>query len=114
MNILFVLTDAPAANERMYQAMRLATELASAGEDAVRVFLVGDGVTCALPGAGGGKYDLGWTIQRFASGGNAVAACKTCLEQRGITPGTLVEGVRVGTLAQLAAWTRESERVLTF
>ncbi len=45
---LFVVNDAPYGNERPYNALRLALDLVKRPEAQVRVFLVGDGVNCAL------------------------------------------------------------------
>jgi uncharacterized protein involved in oxidation of intracellular sulfur len=47
---LFVINDAPYGNERPYNALRLALDLAKRPEAQVRIFLVGDGVNCALAG----------------------------------------------------------------
>ncbi len=47
---LFVVNDAPYGNERPYNALRLALDLVKRPEAQVRVFLVGDGVNCALAG----------------------------------------------------------------
>lgn len=47
---LLVVNDAPYGNERPYNALRLALDLAKRPEAQVRVFLVGDGVNCALAG----------------------------------------------------------------
>ena len=47
---LFVVNDAPYGNERPYNALRLALDLGKRPEAQVRIFLVGDGVNCALSG----------------------------------------------------------------
>ena len=47
---LFILNDAPYGNERPYNALRLALNLVKRTETHVRVFLIGDGVNCALAG----------------------------------------------------------------
>jgi uncharacterized protein involved in oxidation of intracellular sulfur len=49
-NYLFIINDAPYGNERPYNAMRLALNLVKRAETQVRVFLIGDGVNCALAG----------------------------------------------------------------
>ena len=48
--ILFVLNDGPYGNERPYNALRHAMELAKDPGVGVRVFLVGDAVQCAVSG----------------------------------------------------------------
>jgi len=49
MTTLFILNDAPYGSERSYNALRLAKALAKMGQP-VRVFLLGDAVTCAAAG----------------------------------------------------------------
>jgi len=46
---LIVVNDGPYGCERPYNALRLAMNLAKRPEANVRVFLVGDGVQCAVP-----------------------------------------------------------------
>jgi uncharacterized protein involved in oxidation of intracellular sulfur len=45
--IVFVINDGPYGNERPYNALRLALNLVKRENVNVRVFLVGDGVSCA-------------------------------------------------------------------
>jgi uncharacterized protein involved in oxidation of intracellular sulfur len=47
---LLIINDAPYGNKRPYNALRLALNLVKRPEAVVRVFLVGDGVNCALAG----------------------------------------------------------------
>ncbi len=49
-NYLVIINDSPYGNERPYNALRLAMNLAKRPEVLVRVFLVGDGVNCAMAG----------------------------------------------------------------
>ncbi len=48
MNYLFIINDGPYGNERPYNALRLALNLVKREEAQVRVFLMGDGVQCAV------------------------------------------------------------------
>ena len=48
MKTLFILNDGPYGNERPYNALRLAMNLARREGEKVRVFLMGDGVQCAV------------------------------------------------------------------
>jgi uncharacterized protein involved in oxidation of intracellular sulfur len=48
MNYLFIINDGPYGNERPFNALRLALNLARRKEAQVRVFLMGDGVQCAV------------------------------------------------------------------
>ena len=47
---LLVINDGPYGSERPYNALRLALNLVKRPEASVRVFLVGDGVQCAIAG----------------------------------------------------------------
>jgi len=47
-NYLFIINDSPYGNERPYNALRLAMKLVKRPEASVRVFLIGDGVNCAI------------------------------------------------------------------
>ena len=47
---LFLINDSPYGSERPYNALRLALNLAKRAEVHVRVFLIGDGVNCAIAG----------------------------------------------------------------
>ncbi len=47
---LFIVNDAPYGDERPYNALRLALNLVKRPEAQVRVFLIGDGVNCAVAG----------------------------------------------------------------
>jgi uncharacterized protein involved in oxidation of intracellular sulfur len=49
-NYLLVINDAPYGSERPYNGLRLALDLVKRPEVQVRVFLIGDGVNCALAG----------------------------------------------------------------
>lgn len=47
---LVVINDSPYGNERPYNALRLAMNLAKREEKQIKVFLIGDGVACARKG----------------------------------------------------------------
>jgi uncharacterized protein involved in oxidation of intracellular sulfur len=47
---LFIINDSPYGSERPYYALRLALNLVKRPEVHVRVFLMGDGVNCAIAG----------------------------------------------------------------
>ena len=49
-NYLLIVNDAPYGSERPYNALRLALDLVKRPEAWVRIFLLGDAVTCALSG----------------------------------------------------------------
>ena len=47
---LFIINDSPYGSERPYNALRLALKVAQQPEVHVRIFLMGDGVNCAIAG----------------------------------------------------------------
>jgi len=49
-NYLLIINDGPYGNERPYNALRLAMNLSKREGTYVRVFLMGDGVQCAVKG----------------------------------------------------------------
>lgn len=49
-NYLFIINDGPYGNERPYNALRLAMNLAKREATHIRIFLMGDGVQCAVKG----------------------------------------------------------------
>jgi len=68
---LFVVNDSPYGNERPYNALRLAMQLAKRPESQVRVFLIGDGVNCAIAGqkTPDGYYNVERMLKSLARNG---------------------------------------------
>jgi uncharacterized protein involved in oxidation of intracellular sulfur len=117
MNLLIIINDAPYGSEKAYNAMRLAMSLQKDHADVnVRIFLLADAVTCALPNqtTPQGFYNLERMLRSVIAKGGAVKACGTCSEARGIKGLTLIEGIEISTMSQLTQWVVESDRILTF
>jgi uncharacterized protein involved in oxidation of intracellular sulfur len=112
---LFILNDAPYGNERAYNGLRLAGALAARDEQPVRVFLLADAVGCAKSGqkVPEGYYNVQLMLGKVLRKGE-VGLCGTCMDARGMRDEELIDGARRGTLAQLADWTAEAEKVLVF
>ncbi|HQY10302.1 MAG: DsrE family protein [Burkholderiales bacterium] len=112
---LFIVNDAPYGNERAYNALRLAGALASREGQAVRLFLMADAVTCAKSGqkVPEGYYNVQLMLGKVIRKGE-VGLCGTCMDARGLRDEELIEGARRGSLAQLADWTAEADKVLVF
>lgn len=116
MNTLFILNGAPYGSELTYNGLRLAGALARKDGQAVRIFLMGDAAACAKAGqkVPEGYYNVLHMIGRVVRAGGEVAACGTCLDARGIAADDLGEGIRRGTLDELADWTARADKALVF
>ncbi len=71
MSTLIIINDAPYGDERPYNALRLALNLAKRSGVAVRVYLTGDGVLCAHRGqkTPDGYYNIARMIRSLARRG---------------------------------------------
>jgi uncharacterized protein involved in oxidation of intracellular sulfur len=112
---LFILNQAPYGDERAYNALRLAAAIASKEGQQVRLFLMADAVACAKSGqkVPEGYYNLQLMLGKVLRKGE-VALCGTCMDARGLREEDMVEGARRSTLAQLADWSVEADKVLVF
>lgn len=116
MQTLLILSDPAYGTERSYNGMRLAGALAKRDDSDVRVFLIGDAVTCAMADqkVPDGFYRLDRMITSAARHGAEVGCCGTCLDARGIDDNHLTKGARRSTLDELADWTIWADKVVTF
>ena len=117
MNVLLVVNDAPYGSEKAYNALRVAMSLQREHADVeVRLFLLGDAVTCALPDqtTPQGYYNVERMLKAVVAKGGQVKACGTCVEARGRKGLELIEGAEASTMSQLTQWVVASDKVLTF
>jgi len=117
MKVLFIINDAPYGSEKAYNALRLAMAMqAGNSEVEVRIFLMADAVTCALPNqtTPQGYYNVERMLKAVINKRGQVKTCGTCSEARGIKGLTLIEGVEISTMNQLKDWVVDSDKVLTF
>ena len=112
---LFILDAAPYGNQRAYNGLRLAGALAAKEDQSVRLFLMADAVGCAKSGqkVPEGYYNVQIMLGKVLRKGQ-VGLCGTCMDARGLRDEEVIEGARRGTLAQLADWTVEADKVLVF
>jgi uncharacterized protein involved in oxidation of intracellular sulfur len=117
MKILLILTDAPYGSEKVYNALRLAMKLQQEpGGVEIRLFLMADAVTVALPNQSPpqGYYNVERMFKAVIAKGGQARLCGTCAEGRGIHAVNLIEGAEISTMSQLAQWVVDSDKVLTF
>jgi uncharacterized protein involved in oxidation of intracellular sulfur len=112
---LFILNDGPYGNERAYNGLRLAGALANRDGQTIRVFLMADAVGCAKSGqkVPEGYYNVQLMLGKVLRKGE-VSLCGTCMDARGMVQADMIEGAQRSTLAQLADWTAEADKVLVF
>ena len=111
----FIFNDAPYGNERVYKALRPAGALSGKGGEQVRVFLMADAVGCAKAGqkVPEGYYNVQIMLGKVLRKGE-VGLCGTCMDARGMAEAEFIEGAKRATLAQLAEWTTQADKVLVF
>ncbi len=117
MKILIVINDAPYGSEKVYNALRLAMTLQKEHPDVdLRVFLIGDAVTCGLPNQSTphGYYNVERMLKAVVGKGGQVKACGSCSGARGIKGLALIKGVEISTMIQLEQWAVECDKVFTF
>jgi uncharacterized protein involved in oxidation of intracellular sulfur len=117
LKLLLIINDAPYGTEKAYNALRLAMAMQGEHSDVeVRIFLMADAVTCALPNQSTpqGYYNMERMLKSIINKGGQVKTSGTCSEARGIEGLRLIEGVEISTMSQLKDWVIESDRVLSF
>ena len=117
MNILLVINDAPYANEKAYNALRLAITLQKEHpEIEVRIFLMADAVFCALPNNNtpNGYYNIERMLKIVVGKGGLVKACGTCAQARGVFDMELIGGVERSNMIEYSNWVVESDKVINF
>ncbi len=114
--VLLILNNPPYGSERSYNGFRLARSLSMREDAQVKVFLMGDAVSCAPAGqkTPNGYYNLERMIQAVVAKGAEIGCCGTCLDARGITDERLTHGVCRSSLDQLTDWTVWADKVISF
>ena len=82
----------------------------------VRIFLMADAVTSALPNQNTpkGYYNIERMIKSVLLKGGKVKICGSCAEARGIKDLQLIEGAELSTMKELVQWTLDCDKSLTF
>jgi uncharacterized protein involved in oxidation of intracellular sulfur len=85
MKVLVILNDGAYGTERSYNGLRLTLAILKGNDAEVRIFLIGDAVTCAVAGqvTPDGYYNLERMIRAVVRRGVEVGCCGTCMDARG-------------------------------
>lgn len=85
-------------------------------ETEVVIFLMADGVNCAIPNQNtpNGYYNIERMLKLSTRGGTRLLLCGSCLDGRGLKNIELVDKAEISTMAVLTKHISESEKVLTF
>lgn len=116
MNVLIICQGPAYGDERSYNGLRLAGALAKREGTEVKVFLIGDAVTCAIGGQKlpDGYYHLDRMLTSAGRHGAEIGCCGTCMDARGIGVEQLADPAHRSTLEELADWVLWSDKTVTF
>ena len=113
---LVILNDPPYGTERTYNGLRIATSLAKRQAEQVRVFLIGDGASCANRGqtVPKGYYNIESMLKAITRHKVEIGVCGSCMDARGIREENLAEECRRSSKEALTNWTLWADRVVVF
>lgn len=116
MNVLIICQGPAYGDERSYNGLRLAGALSKRDDTTVKVFLIGDAVTCAVAGqkVPDGYYHLDRMITAAGHHDAEIGCCATCLDARAITDDQLQAPAHRATLNDLADWVLWADKSVTF
>jgi uncharacterized protein involved in oxidation of intracellular sulfur len=117
MKYLIIINDAPYGTEKAYNALRLAMQLKrDNGNNEIRIFLMADAAFSALPNQNTptGYYNIERMLKSILNKGGHIRICGTCADARGIKNLALIEGAEISTMAELAVWTMDADKIITF
>ena len=116
MKILFILNEPPYGNERSYNGLRLAGFLARQNDTQLKIFLIGDAVSCAKAGqkVPQGFYNVQLMLTAVLRHAGIIGACGSCMDARGLQDQELIEGIKRSSMEELTAWTLEADKVISF
>jgi uncharacterized protein involved in oxidation of intracellular sulfur len=114
--ILTILNDAPYGSERSYNGLRLILALAKREDVDQQLFMMADAVLCAKRGqqTADGYYNIERMLRGCATRKVTIGTCGTCMDARGLTDEELLDGVRRSSMAELAEWTADADKVLVW
>ena len=117
MQYLMIINDPPYGTERMYNGLRLATNLLDKHEGTeLSVFLMGDAASGAKAGqqTPNGYYNVERMLKNVTRKGGRVLVCGTCMDARALAEADLLEGATRSTMDELGTLTVDADKVLVF
>lgn len=113
---LLILNDPPYGTERSYNGLRVAGSLVKRPDEAVRVFLMGDGAACAKRGQVTPKdyYNIEAMLKVVTLHEGQVGVCGSCMDARGLDAAALAEDCNRSSLEELTDWVQWADKVLIF
>lgn len=113
--VLIILSHGAYDGDTTWNALRLASTLLER-KSPVRIFVMNDAIDVVRQGAAseGAEFDLQSIMSALLPKGGRIKICTTCINRCGIGQGEVIPEAIMATMADLAAWIVESERVLVF
>ena len=114
-SVLLVLSHAPFDGDVTWNALRLARTLVDR-KVPVRVFVMNDAIDVVREGAmpEGSEFDLQSMLRDLLPRGGRIKICTTCVNRCGIGHGEVIPEATMSTMADLAEWVVDSDRVVVF
>ena len=117
MQILIIINEKPAPDEKAYNALRIAAQFQKDDtKNKIVIYLIADGVICSLSKMEGspGVLNVEQMMEGIIEKGGIVKMCTSCGEIRGLKEKTLIKGVEWTNLKTLTDWIIESDKVLNY
>ena len=116
MKTLFILNAAAYGSELSYNGLRLATSLAKREGEEVKIFLIGDAVSCVKKGqkVPQGYYNMELMMGNVVRQHAEIGFCSTCMDARGITDDEIAGGAKRSTMEELTNWTILAYKIINF
>lgn len=114
-SVLIILSHAPFDGDSTWNALRLAATLVER-KSPVRIFVMNDAIDAVRKGAmpEGAEFDLQAMLRDLLAKGGRIKICTTCVNRCGIGHGEVIPEAVMATMADLASWITESDRVVVF
>ena len=111
-SLTVVLSSGPYQSERAFTALRLVLTALVEGLK-VNLFLIEDGVFVAKKGQNPKEFpNAGELLELAMKEGANILTCGICAEERGMKEGDFIEGIKQGTMHDLIAWVKQTDRTL--